>query len=409
MERTALDFSGYFDTRFWTMYLPQVSFSEPAVRDAVIALGAVHRNYEMGVESWNSKFALAQYTKAVSGLRRILAANQSTSAEMALTFTLLFTAIETFQGNHKLASNHLKGGLTAMGNQNLRRISSSAIVYPLLTNQTMDQFLDRLELFAMTFFDVPPSLADGKKEVLAALPCIPDEFATFDEARNRLFEQARPILVSYRMKAGATLDGERDAQVSYLLRWSQCWGSYMKKHERKMSTKQFQAATLLRIYRETCYIILMLDLWQPEEGVEALEDQFARLVTLSDSLFQNPDPSSFEHPTFSLDSDVLPPLYLLACRCRNSVIRYQTPSFWQRTHRWQGKGNGKGAYKVAERFSAIEEEAVVGSGLIRETSPLKARNVDCLVWLEERKLLMRYCQKYVGDGTTVWRQHWIAW
>ena len=407
-ERTAIDFCGYFDSRFWTSYLPRVSFSEPAIRHALIALGAVHRKYELGVDTWHPNFALAQYTKAVSGLRQILVRNVSNSVEMSIISSILFAAVETFQGNYALAMDHLKGGLRIMSRHKLTLAQDLSQARTDLTEEALEQLLIRLEVQAQTFFDADTDLISPTREDLidSALPTIPLEFESLEQARDSLWQQARCCIVKSQMNNHQPADAERHAQVECLLEWSDRFSKYMKKHERGMSIKQFRAAILLKMYRETCYIILMSEFWQNDEAVAALGDHFARVVALSESLVDNPGSKTFDHPVFTLEMGVLPPLYVTACRCPDSVIRYQAISLLQRTNRREGMWDGRGAYSVAEKVSAIEEDAVVQSGL---TGSVKVRNVDCTVFLEDRKLLMRYCQTNDQDGTTVWKQEWVTW
>jgi len=76
-------------------------------------------------------------------------------------------------------------------------------------------------------------------------------------------------------------------------------------------------------------------------------------------------------------------------------------------NRREGMWDGLGALRVAERVSEIEHEAVVVSGLIPDAA--QVRDVDVTVFLEDRKLLMRYCLRTSEEKAVTWKQEWISW
>ena len=96
-ERTGPEFSGFFDSSFWSGWLLRACTIHPAVQQAMIALGAVHRQRELGLtpEAFNyCELAIKSYTKAIKGLNQALSANDPHSLELSVVVSVLFAAYE---------------------------------------------------------------------------------------------------------------------------------------------------------------------------------------------------------------------------------------------------------------------------------------------------------------------------
>ena len=87
-----------------------------------------------------------------------------------------------------------------------------------------------------------------------------------------------------------------------------------------------------------------------------------------------------------------------------------------------------GVYAIAEKLSSIEEHAVVNCGAVSES--LEPKWVDITFFLDERRVLLRYCHadregkagrvrgtglwtgedrwSESGTGGLVWTQEWVA-
>lgn len=81
LERRSFDFfckqivvvlSGIFDPSFWTRLVLQAAHHEPAIRHAVVALGALHESSEVRSRVEPSIFAMQQYGKAIGCLVKLL-------------------------------------------------------------------------------------------------------------------------------------------------------------------------------------------------------------------------------------------------------------------------------------------------------------------------------------------------
>ena len=111
-HKTAPTLSSYFDADFWTRLVFQMSYNEPAIRHAMVALGTLHEKRETGMkmvptllppeesadkgvamtlakqtDSQGEQFALNQYNKAIMYLSKRL--NTESSTEVALLACIL--------------------------------------------------------------------------------------------------------------------------------------------------------------------------------------------------------------------------------------------------------------------------------------------------------------------------------
>jgi hypothetical protein len=115
-DRTASDLAGYYPTDFWKRIAVQESFSEPAIRHAVVALGALTKSlhesknqpFAMIMPPSNAsvehhEFALKQYNKAIVNLRQTISEGKP-QIRTALVACLLFVCFENFHGDYEAAA-----------------------------------------------------------------------------------------------------------------------------------------------------------------------------------------------------------------------------------------------------------------------------------------------------------------
>ena len=92
--------SGVFDPTFWTRLVLQATHHEPAIKHAVIALGALHESSEIKSREDSSIFAMQQYGKAIECLVKPLREKQKQAADVALITCVLFVCFEV--GSHSI-------------------------------------------------------------------------------------------------------------------------------------------------------------------------------------------------------------------------------------------------------------------------------------------------------------------
>lgn len=93
-QRTVRILSGIFNPTFWTRLVLQATHHEPAIKHAVIALGALHECAQVGSRDEPSIFAMQQYGKAIGCLVEPIQGRQKQAADVALMTCVLFVCFE---------------------------------------------------------------------------------------------------------------------------------------------------------------------------------------------------------------------------------------------------------------------------------------------------------------------------
>jgi hypothetical protein len=213
-HKTAPSLASYFDADFWTRLVFQMSYAEPSIRHAMVALGALHEKRENGVrmvpslfpgvdppsgenamvlikhpDSQSEQFALNQYNKAIMYLSKRL--NAESSTEVALLACILFVCIEFLRGDAEPAVKHFKSGMGIA----LATLSNSESQHAKATTERIREhmlpFFNRIELLSTLFgndasWDYPVEL----------LEAVPSAFHNMREARDSIVHLAN-ISVRY--------------------------------------------------------------------------------------------------------------------------------------------------------------------------------------------------------------------
>lgn len=431
-------FTHYFETTMWAGPMMQSCF-HPAVQQAMIALGAVHRRYELGItpEAFEyCAFSMKAYSKAMAATRELLRNGGPESVELTVILSWIFGAFEVFQGNDEAASQHLTSGLKSFFAQNFKKQESSTIRRNVsLNEENLRKLFRKLELKSVEIFGESARILCKPGDMLN-LPEVPEHFYSLDHARDVLFTQIHWNFwaLTYEENDNLSRLASQSDRVSRLLQWSASYAKLCKTLTSRISPCQGSraaASCLLRVCRELSYLLLILQPATTREykaekfcafriksldeakRVETMNIHFAKLLIMADRLLDS-DSRTFERslkrPSFGVDSGIQPPLYLAATRCRSTKIRHQAQVLIQDTPREAKLRHALGAYNVVERTSMLEEEAALKCGSLPLEMESKVRWIDLTCYLEERKVLRSYCMSDEGTGvdSLVWVREWIT-
>lgn len=411
----------------------------PAVQQAMIALGAVHRRFELGItpEAFEyCNFSMKAYSKAMMATRNVLENAGPESAELTIILGWLMGAFEIFLGNDEAASKHLKGGLQAFFTQKFQKQESRTIRRSVICSEkNLRTLFSKIEKLGEEVFGGPARIL-SKPECNAGPPETPEHFYILDHARDVLFTQIHWNFYALRHeeKDIKTRLARQSEGVARLIQWSASYASLCNSLTTQVMPCQSQraaASMLLRNCRELAYLVLLL---QPAARsdheaekfcalrgqsvdevtrVETMNNHFAKLLIYTDRMFDS-DSKIFERslkrPSFSIDTGISPPLYLSADRYRSTKIRHQAASLIQDTPREAKLRGTLGAWNIAERASVIEEEAAFVCGAFPIEIASAAKWIDVTTFLEEKKVLRSYCIPETGTGVDglVWVQEWVT-
>ena len=118
----------------WGSIVLQNSENDPALRHAVIALGAMHwdtlRNFGISTTDDQQLLPLAyeQYHQAIKSLRSQLQHERGTSVEANILSCMVLIVFDFMQGNYRAAGIHLSGGVALLRRYLAQHSSSEALI-----------------------------------------------------------------------------------------------------------------------------------------------------------------------------------------------------------------------------------------------------------------------------------------
>jgi hypothetical protein len=227
-----------------------------------------------------------------------------------------------------------------------------------------------------------------------------------------------------------TLSAWKSENMMLFEQWLSVFEAWMEEHNDTMTDRERMACKVLGIIKNVCYVSLCVvrrnsddqtvwDVFNPqfEEAVQLAEEVLLHPPSASlpvdcslSSLFSDTiltqgrtSTTTMRTPTFSLDMEIVGPIYDVASRCRDPIIRRRAIHVLKTCARQEGMWNAALTARVAERVVQIEE---MGLGCVRscEDVPDWARisNVQPVFEKEGRRARISYRRMGMeGDGERV--------
>ncbi|ETN42142.1 uncharacterized protein HMPREF1541_04083 [Cyphellophora europaea CBS 101466] len=464
-HRTGPGFAGYFDSSAWSFLIIQACYTEPVVLQAVAALGAVHRRYELGITPEAFKYCeiADRLERQARRQWQLEAAKQGTvtKPEIHMVLAKLFASFEAFQDHPELATKYMSSAFDNLLRQRVTRVLvQQQPVNVTLNNQTLRQFFLKLEHTAAYLFGISADVQTYNISKIEPGFEMPSTFASVAQARDCLFAEVHHIwALDYRTSTPKdALDMAQRNHLGRLMIWSGAYADWAQTYNPTENVLLKRLRRLLKWYREAAFLQLLLQTTPGApldehmvlscsgdrtflansfhrshcECTSSMTAHFARLTLLSDGLVDENVP--YAASALQYGSSTGMGLHLGSAGCRSSDIRQQmtallAPSMGGADKVWDAVG----VYTIAERVSAFEEEAVENASIRHvedeswhprgmdavEAYPCESslKWVDITYFMEAKSLCLVYCKpaprKWVGDRPTdvqpgcVWVREWF--
>ena len=403
-------FAGSSETDFWESLVLKVGQQEPVVRNAIVALGTLHEDYQSRKGKYSNDMinepsyqqALSLYGKALRQLNERLNEANKTSAKLALITSILFTCFEVLRRNSMAAIIHYQAGLRELTRQirTLREDEASSSLSP--SSSSIVEFRpipqDELDVLLRVFanYDVQAcTYAKPRVEALAIhLPPQPPPSMTLDQAKTHLnnllicvYQFVHLDLSMYRYWRTSALPIDdirrRDEAITTFENWITAFESFFQNTKLAISPQQMKCLLGLRMEVKIALISLRtcidsapessLDVFLPE-----FDDMVTRIEDLAHSLaLHEALPVDEESTPFTMELGILHPLFFIATKCRNWTVRRRAIAALKRGGR-EGVWEGPIVALVAERIMEIEEADLVPGDVVPEANRVHAvkKNVD---------------------------------
>jgi hypothetical protein len=385
--RTGPALSNVLSHSFWSFTLPQLSASEPAIRHALIALSAAHARFEADAannqlvqSAIDPNFILRHYNESIKQLKLHLSRDPR-SLDYALLCCLLFISMECIYGNRFLVIDHLQNGLNMLKSSLVqdgeKDASSNAVAKSI--RQEVRPLFHRLDA-QTTLMGFSGSSLFNNTDKLFTLS-VPRSFDSLEHAKRSLdllvassLGFIRTIHDGKHAENGSISLAGRTLQIHLLSEYS-IWKNSMANFVKACNifTKEdnrFEKS--LRLQHTASFIWLARCTELEESGFDAYLPEFASIVKWSRALIA-PSPETHESclhtklaaltvtnvPRFSLNMGYIPPLYLVAIKCRDPITRREAISILEETNGREGLWDARLHAKVARRWMEVEESSVL--------------------------------------------------
>jgi hypothetical protein len=239
-------------------------------------------------------------------------------------------------------------------------------------------------------------------------PDIPHEFSSLYEARNSMDFLWNDV---FRYDADVDFAGESHSSEEHgkkwhefnlrVFQWKMAFDNMIQRRASGFNRSEYQASKILQVQELGLALVLGVpdstDEMRWDEHTDtfaAINDLVAEVVLFETASFAL---NGQTVPNFSLDSEIVVPLFQVAQKCRCPRVRRQAIELLGSSPRQEGVWDGILVARVCQRMVEIEE-AGLGQVLECRDVPFKARITDVGVDfdLEEQKAVMTYKR---GGGT----------
>ncbi|KAK7182485.1 hypothetical protein DPSP01_010641 [Paraphaeosphaeria sporulosa] len=437
-RNTSREFAAPFGNEFWKCLVLQVAERERCVKQAIVALGALHESFtdqylpphlqsplaphHLHRPSWNlTNLATKSYTTALRELQKHIMPDAYDDLHVSLLCCILLTSFEWLRGSYAAAITHLKSGLYILRQWSSSTSKNTPTAH--FIRKKLAPIYIRLSIQARTFSQdiIPvPWLSDG----LFAPPAAEDihnEEEHLQAARNALDVLCGDVYLSpHSLKLfSSDFTISRAASFNFSSRLSKWWMEYHR-HLLPPSYSQLSSPRPENVNLTLWYTILTLlqssfSTADPME-LDKYTPQFRQIVDLSRILMlSSTSPAPFQRigtrsdppktARFRIDMEVIPMLYHVGSKCRHPALRREAITLLRGGANREGLWDGWASATLAEHIMTVEEEGVERVETCEPDSVPRAQRVMKLqevTDLEARTTRVRY-QKYGEDDYGAWK------
>jgi hypothetical protein len=372
---------------FWSFTLPQLSASEPAIRHALIASSAAHARFEadatnnqLAHNAIDPSFILRHYNESIEQLKLNLSRGPQ-SLDYALLCCLLFISMECIFGNRVLVIDHLQNGLNmlqaSLVQDGEHETSSNAVAKSI--RQEVRPLFHRLDAQSTLIGFSGSSLFNNTDKVFTL--SVPRSFDSLEHAKSsldllvasslgfiRTIHEARHVENDLISLSGRTLQIHLLSEFSI---WKNSMANFVKSCN-IFTEEDNRFEKSLRLQHIATFIWLARCTELEESGFDAYLPEFASIVKWSRALIV-PTPES-QKPClhtkltalsvtnvarFSLNMGYIPPLYLVAIKCREPITKREAISILEESNGREGLWDARLHARVARRWMEVEESSVL--------------------------------------------------
>ena len=394
-----------FRSAFWDRLVFQISAVDPAVRSAVVALAACHREQIEGGQY--TQASTDYYLESIKSIRRYISTKNQGNPVLILCCCVIFTAFEIVRGNGSVASLHLQNGLRIL--TQYKREHDDRFVGPHgLDIEDLVPVFVRLSIQSRA--NLRPIAPESSSKLPLTYPSdVPASFKDLTQARDvlsilyekgfSLFQFIATANETGQMSSSPGFDIFSDGSAathreqplnpetllgdkmilidklvelrSHLSEWTTAFENTVTNLEAHSPTSALMSSDLncsltLRIHLIIAQIVMSTCTSPDSTAFDAHTQAFRDLVSHADRLIHSAEWShnsisnpSYSKSSFSLDLGIVNPLRWVVTSCRHRKVRRDALDLLKFLgSRREGSWSAATAAKSAEWAIAIEEGRV---------------------------------------------------
>ncbi|EXJ86126.1 hypothetical protein A1O1_06496 [Capronia coronata CBS 617.96] len=397
-------FAGGSESGFWTKLVLQVGQAEPIVRNAIIALGTLHEDYQerrgkytpKAIEGDSRWHALNLYGGALHQLNQKLDVPSETNARLAIIASILFACFEVLNRNNMAAVTHYQEGMRALIREmNLPEGDESSMT-PYSPRQQakarfreipQDEVDEILRVFARYDIQACTFSKDRAEPLLTHVGQVPRVLPTnlslsqvcnhLDNLLVSVYQLVKSDLRMYRYWKADSVPIEWQVQrreaVGVFDSWMDALEGFFQSHATNLSPADIRSLLGLRLQIKTAVMMLKTCIdCGPETTFDAFTDGFEDMVSKVEQMttaLRMPEapPLEVEFIPFTMELGIVHPLFFIACKCRDRDIRRRAVGQLKRAGR-EGVWEGPIMAVLAQRIVDLEEEGLSEGEEVPETN-----------------------------------------
>lgn len=392
-------FAGGSETGFWESLLLKAGQQEPVIRNAIVALGTLHEDYQTRegkfhnqlIEEPSYQHALQLYGKALRQLNGHLHQGSTQGAKLAIISSILFTGFEVLRRNNMAAVIHYQAGMRELTRQikltkaaatSPQSSSSPPTLMPIPQGE-LDELLRvfaRYDIQACTFSKPHAEALDfNLPRVLPTSLTLPEVKMHLDNLLISIYQMVKSNLSMFRYWRRETVPVNWVAQREEATATFEAWLNALENffHQSNITLRPADAKSLLGLRLQIRVAIIMLKTCidcGPESSFDIFQDEFEDMIVqvekMGDAIgLHQAQPLDTEVTTFTMDLGIIHPLFFIATKCRNWSLRRRAAVELRRAGR-EGVWEGPIMAVVAEKIFQIEEAGVPRGEVVPESNRL---------------------------------------
>ncbi|KAJ5168817.1 uncharacterized protein N7482_004411 [Penicillium canariense] len=373
--KTAPQLAGYFGGAFFQGSVLQLSLAEPAIRQAIAAIGILHESTATG--KWASKgnsppnVHIQLYNRSIRTIINKVVAGPNASPVIATT-NVLFTCFEIFQGNVAAAATHITAGINLLQAWRAKHggpITAWGRRYTSFESHFMETEIAPL----LSLFNINAVECAGGSRSKFLLNPVDERGVLLLATRFETLAEARIGLIDMITDATCICDGLDDGRIHRPLtdidavvlsqsvqrnleRWQANVDELIRRQKHTWDRKEQQVADVISIIRLATKFGVRAYEAEAECEWDAHRAEYEDLIRSADAIISDrvrfPDDLS---RTINLDFGMIFPLHAVAWKCRWPRLRRQGLDLLQRIPKREWLFEAGHYHAIFTRIMEIEE------------------------------------------------------